>query len=131
MRTLIVEDTLINQEFLKMVMEERGECVVVESGEEAIDAFGRTLDESIPFDLIFMDVMLPGIDGLQTLERIRALENERGISPGSETKTIITTALEDNTKATHACAHGATSYITKPIRQKSIEDELRKFGLID
>jgi len=132
MRTLIVEDTLINQEFLKMIMEERGECVVAESGEEGIEAVSRALDESTPFDLIFMDIILPGMDGLQALEHIRALENKRDIAPGNETKVIITTALDDDAKASRAYIHGqAISYITKPIRQERIEDELRKFGLID
>jgi len=132
MRTLIVEDTLINQEFLKMIMEEKGECVVAETGEEGIEAISRAMDDSAPFDLIFMDIMLPGMDGLQALEHIRALEAKRGITPGNETKAIITTALDDDAKASRAYIHGqAISYITKPIRQESIEDELKKFGLIE
>jgi len=132
MRTLIVEDSFINQEFLKMIMEERGKCVICESGEEAIDAFERNLNESTPFDLIFMDIMLPGIDGLQALEQIRDLEKARGVLPGKETKTIITTALDDDVKASRAYIHGqAISYITKPIRQEKIEGELRKLGLIE
>lgn len=130
MRTLIVEDTLINQEFLKMIMADWGECIVVESGEAAVAVFADSLENS-PFDIIFMDIMLPGIDGLQALERIRALETQKGITPGNEAKAIITTALDDDGKASRAYIHGqAISYITKPIRQNIIEDELRKFGLI-
>lgn len=131
MRALIVEDTLINQEFLKMIMADHGDCQVVESGEAAIEAFGTALEDE-PFDLVFMDIMLPGMDGLQALERIRDMETKSGVAPGKEVKAIVTTALDDDDKASRAYIHGqAISYITKPIRQEKVEDELRKFGLIE
>lgn len=130
MRALIVEDSLINQEFLKMIMAEWGQCFVAESGEAAITAFAEALD-SDPFDVVFMDVMLPGMDGLQTLERIRDLESKKGIAPGNETRAIITTALDSDDAATRAFIHGqAIAYITKPVRQEKVEDELRRLGLI-
>ncbi len=130
MRALIVEDTLLNQEFLKMILADWGECHVVESGEAAIAAYSDAL-ESAPFDIIFMDIMLPGMDGLQALEHIRALENKNGVRPGNETKAIVLTALDDDDKASRASLHGqAISYLTKPVRQEAIEKELKKFGLI-
>lgn len=131
MRALIVEDTLINQEFLKMIVGQWADCVVVESGEEAIDAFENALGNT-PFDIIFMDIMLPGIDGLQTLEHIRAMEERRGTPQDKMTKTIVTTALDDDGAASRAYIQGqALAYITKPIREEAIEVELRNFGLIN
>lgn len=130
MRALIVEDNYINQEFLMMIMADWADCHVVESGEAALEAFTQAID-SAPFDLIFMDIMLPGIDGLQALERIRAFETRKGITPGNETKAIIITALDGDEMASRASLHGqAISYLTKPIRQEKVEDELKKFGLI-
>ena len=131
MRILIVEDTLINQEFLKMILAERGECVVAESGEEAVALFSEAL-QATPFDIVFMDIMLPGIDGLQALEQIRAMEKEADVAPGSEAYAIVATALDDDEKASRAYLHGqAVAYITKPISQDKVEAELRTFGLID
>lgn len=131
MRALIVEDTFINQEFLKMILENHGHCTVVESGEEAIDTFTAAMDKE-PFDLIFMDIMLPGMDGLQALEHIRSVEAQKGITSNQQTKAIITTALDDDSKASRAYIHGqAISYITKPIREDIVQDELRKFGFIN
>ncbi|ADU62016.1 MAG: response regulator [Pseudodesulfovibrio sp.] len=130
MRTLIVEDTLINQEFLRMIMSAWGECHVADCGERAVDVFAGAL-EVAPFDIVLMDVMLPGIDGLQTLERIRALEQSRGILPGDGIKAIITTALDEADRAAQLRDHGfAVSCLAKPVRQDAVERELRKFGLI-
>lgn len=130
MRTLIVEDTLINQEFLRMIMSPWGECQVADCGELAVDFFAGAL-ETAPFDIVFMDVMLPGIDGLQTLERIRALEQSRGILPADGIKAIITTALDEAERATQLGTHGhPVSCLSKPVRQDAVERELRKFGLI-
>jgi two-component system chemotaxis response regulator CheY len=130
MRTLIVEDSLINQEFLKMIMSSWGECHVADCGEQAIDAFAGAL-ESAPFDIVFMDVMLPGIDGIQTLERMRELERGRGIPPEQGIRAIITTALDD--EADNAPPHGdhGASRLPKPVRQDAVERELRRLGLID
>lgn len=131
MRTLIVEDNIINREFLAMLLEQYGQCTAVESGEDAVDVFAEALSTE-PFDIIFMDIMLPGIDGLQALERIRAVEARNGAGVGDEVKAIITTALDDDDKASRAYIHGqAISYITKPVREAQLKDELRKFGLID
>ena len=132
MKTLIVEDTLINQEFLKMIMEEWGECEVVETGEAAVTTFKDALAGDAPFDLIFMDIMLPGMDGLQALETIRAIEDKEGVPESGQAKVIVTTALDDDANASRAFIQGqALSYITKPIRQDKIEVELRNFGMID
>jgi len=131
MRALIVEDTLINQEFLKMILE-GWDCVVVESGEDGVEAFTSALEEETPFDVVFMDIMLPGMDGLQALEHIRHVEQRKGVAAADEVKAIITTALDDDSKASRAYIHGkAVSYITKPVREEKVQSELRNFGLMD
>lgn len=131
MRILIVEDNYISQEFLRDTMEEWGECKVVESGEAAVEEFGKALSDN-PYSIVFMDIMLPGIDGLQALEQIREKEKLNGIRADKEVKAIITTALDDDAKAARAFIQGqAIAYINKPIRRDMVEEELRKFGLID
>lgn len=131
MRILIVEDNYISQEFLREILEEWGECHVAESGEDAVEAFAEGL-KTAPYSIVFMDIMLPGIDGLQALEQIREKEKLSGIRYDNEVKAIITTALDDDVKAARAFIQGqAIAYINKPIRRDMVEEELKKFGLID
>lgn len=131
MRTLIVEDNAVNREFLRVVMEEYGSCDTVESGEEALAAMERATSKGSSYDLIFMDIMLPGIDGLQALEKIRDIEVKSGIVPGKAAKVIVATALDDDKNASRAFFQGqAISYITKPLTISKIQDELKKFDLV-
>lgn len=121
---------MINREFLKMILDQRGECVCVESGEEAVEVFSSALQEQRPFDVVFLDIMLPGMDGHQVLEKIRAMEEKAGVAAGDETHVIVTTAIDDDASASRAFIQGrAVSYITKPVRQDKIDEELESLGL--
>jgi Response regulators consisting of a CheY-like receiver domain and a winged-helix DNA-binding domain len=131
-RMLIVEDSLVNQEFLRLSLRGCGECDIADRGEDALRLVEKALDRAEPYAVIFMDIMLPGMDGLQTLERIRAMENQwKGLGP-VRMPVIITTSLDDNSQASRAFIHGqAVSYMTKPFRARDVIEELRKLGLIE
>jgi two-component system chemotaxis response regulator CheY len=129
-RLLVVEDNLVNQEFLRLSLLGWGEFVAVDSGEQALETVRSALFGGTFFDVIFMDIMLPGMDGLQTLERIRALENELDLPTEKRAKVIMTTSLDDNSKASRAFIHGqAVSYMTKPFRPGDVVEEMAKLGL--
>lgn len=136
MQILIVEDSntsrIFFMEILKNITEGRNVDIdSAVSGEEALEKFEKKWLEGNPFDLIFMDIVLPGIDGLQTLEKIRATEQARQIPEDKKVKAIMTTALDDNTKASRAFFQcEALSYMTKPITEEKIQTELKKFGLL-
>ncbi len=130
MRTLIVEDNLVNREFLMAVLEERAQCVAVETAEEALELVDKAWEQGEPFDLVFMDVLLPGMDGLQALERIRTKENILGLDDAGRIKVIVTTALDDDLDTAQPLFDGAhSSYVAKPLTIDKISRELKNFGL--
>jgi two-component system chemotaxis response regulator CheY len=132
LRILIVEDEPVNREFLLMSLQGLGECESVTSGEEAVEAQQRALAESRPFDVIFLDIVLPGMNGLQALEQLRALESKHQIPPERRVPVIVTTSLDDDRAASRAFIQGqALSYMTKPFQPDQIPEELRKLGLLD
>jgi two-component system chemotaxis response regulator CheY len=131
-RVLIVEDEPVNQEFLLLALKGHGECLAVASGEEALAAVTLALDDNQPYDIIFLDLMLPGIGGLQTLEKMRHLEEHFELPEERSARVIITTALDDDQAASRAFIQGrAVSYMTKPFRVADIRRELSTLGLMD
>lgn len=130
MRTLIVEDNPVNREFLMAVLEERAQCVAVETAEEALEKVDEAWKQGEPFDLVFMDVLLPGMDGLQALQQIRTWERNQGLDDAARAKVIVTTALDDNFDMAQPPFNEANSrYVAKPLTIDKISSELKEFGL--
>lgn len=131
LRVLIVEDEPVNQHFLLLALRKHGDCLAVGTGEACLEACSKALDQGSPFDVVFLDIQLPGINGLKTLELLRALEDERGISEAARAQVIVTTVLDDHQTASRAFIQGhAASFLTKPFRSGQIEEELSKLGLV-
>jgi two-component system, chemotaxis family, chemotaxis protein CheY len=131
LRILIVEDEPVNREFLLLALRGLGECQAVVSGEDAVQAQQNALAKDQPFDVVFLDILLPGMNGLQALEQLRALEDRHNIPPDKRVPVIVTTGLDDDRAASRAFIQGqAVSYLTKPFRPGQIHEELIKLGLI-
>lgn len=106
-----------------------GEVDVVVDGEEAVDAFKMGWEESRPYDVVFMDIMMPKVDGQEALRRIRAAEKSMGIRQVDEVKIIMTTVMEDPKNVIEAFHEGgATAYLVKPVDLEKIRSELGKLG---
>ena len=129
MRVLIVEDDFYCRTLLHDILRPLGQCDIAVNGEEAVYAFKRALEETKPYDLICLDLVLPEMDGHQALREIRSLEREDG--GNREVKVIVTTMLDDS-KETHDAFFlgGAASYLVKPIREEALLEELRNLGLL-
>lgn len=131
LRILIVEDEPVNRELLLLSLRGLGECTAVGTGEDAVLAQQRALEQNQPYNVVFLDIMLPGMDGLQALEQLRALEDRHQVPQDKRVPVIITTGLDDDQTASRAFIQGqALSYMTKPFRTGQISEELRKLRLI-
>ncbi|WP_027721537.1 response regulator [Maridesulfovibrio zosterae] len=135
MRILVVEDSKTSRmyllEILKTITSKNTTTDYAVSGEEALAKYETSITSGEGYDLIFMDIILPGIDGLQTLEKIRNFEQKNGWSEEQKSKVIITSVVDDEIKVSRAFFQcGAISYMTKPITADKIKSEMNKFGLI-
>lgn len=127
MRILVIEDDFVSRTVLTRFLEPFGEVTAAVDGEQGLDAFRQATAAGQPFDLVTLDMMMPGIDGLEVLREVRSLERaEESCAPAA--KVLMTTALDDI--KTVAAAYGAMcdDYLTKPIRKATLFEKLAQFG---
>src|SRR6267378_1139843 len=104
-RLLIVDDISDNRAILTRRFQRRGfDVVEAECGLTAIELIDR---ES--FDLVLLDVMMPGMDGIETLKRIRSRNS------ASALPVIMVTAKSESGNIVDALELGANDYVTKPV----------------
>jgi two-component system chemotaxis response regulator CheY len=112
-RILIVDDNFENRQLLAEILREVAECDFAATGKEAIDAYNLSLQKHDPYSLILLDIELPGMNGLEILEKIRESEKNAGIPLGEGITIIIVTAYEK--RFLEAFNRGCDDYILKPI----------------
>ena len=105
---LVIDDEEIMREILQTLLEREG-CRVslAASGEE-----GLTLARSQPFDVAIVDIMMPGIDGIETLDELRRLDEDLPV--------ILITASASVDRSVAAMKRGAFDYVTKPFKNEKV-----------
>lgn len=116
-RILVVEDNPLNFKLVRDVLEYAGyEVVGADSGEE-----GLQLAENLPPDLVLMDLQLPGIDGTETLRRLR------GGVLSDDVPVIALSALVMDQDHAAAETAGFDGYLNKPISVRALPDQVASF----
>jgi signal transduction histidine kinase/DNA-binding response OmpR family regulator len=119
LRVLLAEDNLVNQRLAVRLLEKRGHRVVVAgNGREALQAL-----EKDSFDLVFMDVQMPEMDGLEATAAIRERETRSGLHQ----PIIALTAHAMKGDREKCLAGGMDGYLTKPIRPQELDDILEDY----
>ncbi len=107
LRILLAEDNPVNRTVASSMLERRGHSVLaVEGGREALAALERE-----PFDLLLLDVQMPGLDGLETTAAIRARE----CATGGHLPIVALTASALQEDRESCLAAGMDAYVAKPI----------------
>ena len=112
-RILVVDDEVGPRESLRMILKPNYEIVTADSGDTAL----KTLAAFSP-DLVFMDIKMPRMDGIELLRRIKAID------PTIEAVMITAYASLDTVK--NALTHGAFEYLIKPFSRIDLEDTVRR-----
>lgn len=131
MKCLIAEDHLLSRRILKELLSSQFDCDIAVNGQEAIDSFQLAHEAKRPYDAIFMDIMMPVVDGLEALLCIRTMEKKMAIPPHLMVKVIMITALDDPRtviKSFNECE--ADAFIVKPLSRHKLLNELRKLKLV-
>ena len=104
-RLLVVDDNEMNRDMLSRRLAAKGHSVqVAEDGQKALDSIERDRP-----DLVLLDVMMPGISGLEVLQRLRQQYSV------SDLPVIMATAMDASKDIVEALRLGANDYVTKPL----------------
>lgn len=118
MRVLLAEDHPLNQMVVREALRSYGcDLYVVSSGREAVEALGRH-----PYDVVLMDLQMPGMDGLEATKRIRSDERFATIP------IIALTAHSTQSDREQCLAVGMNDYLSKPLRVDQLISVLRIWG---
>ncbi len=128
MRFLIVDDELTNRKLLNSMLEDVGICDIAVNGKEAIEYFELSLTEKEFYDVVFLDIKMPVMDGHETLKRIRQIEEENEIYIGNGVKIVMVTALGDKKNILSAFHEGCEYYLVKPFQQSKLLELLEEMG---
>ena len=128
-RFLIVDDDVICRELLKSILSPYGHCTFAFDGQEAYDAVRLSLEDNTPFDLVTLDIMMPGTDGHEALQKIRDYEYSCGIQGSDGVRVIMTTALRNSKHCLQAFREGCECYVTKPIKASELLKKMKELGL--
>ncbi len=110
---LLVEDNLINQKLTQKILMNQGFHVeVADNGKMAVDKFNHR-----HYDLIFMDIQMPVMDGMEATRQIRKIEALRGVHH-ERVKIIALTANSQQQDKENCLAAGMDDYINKPFNVK-------------
>ncbi|MBX7484078.1 PAS domain S-box protein [Qipengyuania qiaonensis] len=123
-RLLIAEDNAINQKLIAAMVRQAGyEATIVEDGNIAIERVAEAAANERQFDLVLMDLQMPGTDGLTATRMLR----EQGYDPDSLPIVALTAnAYPDDIAQCHAA--GMQAHIAKPFSLRDLVDNVERFA---
>jgi signal transduction histidine kinase/two-component SAPR family response regulator len=126
LRILLCEDNVINQKVTVRILQQIGyQCDVAVNGREGLEALDRR-----PYDLVFMDMMMPEMDGLAATRAIRERQKDGAAHPHYRPRILIIamTALAQQSDRESCLAAGMDDYLSKPIRPADVRNAIERWA---
>lgn len=124
LRVLVAEDNAMNIEVVSRMLklEDVYDVTIAKDGQEAYDLVKVNMENNAHFDLIFMDIQMPNVDGLQSTRLIRKM--------GYSAPIVALTAFSDESNVRNCLESGMNEFLSKPIRRPALKRVLKKFATI-
>ncbi|KAI6782079.1 Two-component system protein B-like protein [Emericellopsis cladophorae] len=124
LRVLVADDNKTNIEVVSRMLnlEDVSDVTIAKDGQEAFDLVKGTMEKNQPFDVIFMDVQMPNVDGLQSTRLIRGM--------GYKSPIVALTAFSEESNMKDCIASGMDEFLSKPIRRPALKQVLKRFATI-
>lgn len=130
-RYLVVDDDPVCREQIKEIVSPYGICDFACDGKEAVEMVRRAIEAGQPYQMVCLDILLPGMSGQDTLQAIRHIEAEYNLVGSRGVKVIVTSGLQDSRQCVQAFAQGIESFICKPITSAHLLGVMRELNLVE
>lgn len=123
LRIMVAEDNLSNRKLTRHILERLGyEPALVEDGEQALDALQEAIRDQAPYDLVFMDLQMPGLGGLDVTRRI-----QETVPEPQRPRIIAMTAFVSPDDRKRCLMAGMDDFLGKPISIGDLEAMILKW----
>lgn len=124
LRVLVADDNSTNIEVVSKMLrlEDIYDVTIAKDGQEAYDLVKSNMESNQQFDVIFMDIQMPNLDGIQSTRLIRKM--------GYSAPIVALTAFSDESNVKDCMDSGMDEFLAKPIRRPALKQVLRKFATI-
>lgn len=124
LRVLVADDNSTNIEVVSKMLklEDVYDVTIAKDGQEAYDLVKANMEKNLRFDVIFMDIQMPNLDGLQSTRLIRKM--------GYSAPIVALTAFSEDSNVKECMESGMDEFLAKPIRRKNLKDVLKRFATI-
>lgn len=125
LRVLVADDNSTNVEVVSRLLklEDVYDVTIAKDGQEAYDLVKANMECNRHFDVIFMDVQMPNLDGLQSTRMIRKM--------GYSAPIVALTAFSEESNVKECMESGMNEFLSKPIRRPALKQVLAKFATIE
>jgi len=129
MKALVVDDNFDVRMLYSHALCKLGECEAAESGEEACRFVTKALDAKEPYNLILLDIVMPGLDGIESLRKIREIESSKGVLSGGGAKIIMLSGVSSRKHIMQAFRDQCEAYLIKPIKISRLYAAIASLGI--
>ena len=108
------------------ILKKYGACDSASNGKAVIEAVNLAWEMQAPYDLVFLDIGMPKMDGMSVLHEIRNLESKNNVPVENKTKIIMATSRADKDTIVQCMEEGCNDYIVKPVDKDMIAKKIAR-----
>ena len=130
LKCLIVDDDELGRELIAKYLEGIGNCEMAENGLTAVEKFRTAFESNNPYELIFMDIVMPEMDGNIAANEIRTIEKGWGVTIKDGVSIIVMSSLNTPSDVIQSFVSAkSAAHLIKPVQPDKLLATLGKLGL--
>ena len=129
MRILVVDDDYVSRSKLAALLAPYGQCDSSPNGEIALKLFEEAQKELAPYELVTMDIEMPGMNGEEVVKQMRKVEESLQVPTLDSVKILMVTVKHALKDVSASYYHGCNGYLIKPTTPEGLREALAEIGI--